>query len=321
MQKFVDIIPVHPEGEVAVRHEPHDLDTFDGRVRVDWDLDRPCTTMGQAAYFIDFLKTSGRFEHLVDGCPLTRSSPNASSNRDVCGTWMLSVLAGHSRYAHVNTLRGDPVLPELLGMTKVVSEDALRRALLAMPEEESKAWLEANLQTCVEPLLAEPYIMDMDSTVKPIYGRQEGAVVGYNPTKPGRPSHVHHTYMVAGLRLVMGVETLPGNASTGSHAAPGLWALLDRLPAHCQPSLLRGDVSFGTEKIMAEAERRGRDYLFKLRLTKNVKRLINRTFSGRSWQNAGHGWQGCRERLRFFACPIASLHEDAVMAGAVSVTW
>ncbi|MEO0818740.1 MAG: transposase [Pseudomonadota bacterium] len=163
--------------------------------------------------------------------------------------------------------------------------------------------------------------MDMDSTVKPIYGRQEGAVVGYNPTKPGRPSHVHHTYMVAGLRLVMGVETLPGNASTGSHAAPGLWALLDRLPAHCQPSLLRGDVSFGTEKIMAEAERRGRDYLFKLRLTKNVKRLINRTFSGRSWQNAGHGWQGCRERLRFFACPIASLHEDAVMAGAVSVTW
>ena len=98
-------------------------------------------------------------------------------------------------------------------MTKVVSEDALRRALLAMPEEEAKAWLEANLQTCVEPLLAEPYIMDMDSTIKPIYGRQEGAVVGYNPTKPGRPSHVHHTYMVAGLRLVMGVETLPGNAS------------------------------------------------------------------------------------------------------------
>ncbi|MEJ2118411.1 MAG: hypothetical protein P8Y36_11175, partial [Alphaproteobacteria bacterium] len=39
---------------------------------------------------------------------------------------------------------------------------------------------------------------------------QEGAVVGYNPKKPGRPSHVHHTYMLAGLRLVMGVETAPG---------------------------------------------------------------------------------------------------------------
>jgi hypothetical protein len=34
--------------------------------------------------------------------------------------------------------------------------------------------------------------------------------VRYNPKKPGRPSHVHHTYMLAGLRLVLGVETAPG---------------------------------------------------------------------------------------------------------------
>ena len=203
MTTSADITPIHPEGERSVRTEPHHLDTFDGRVHVDWDLERPCTPMGQAAYFIDFLKISGRFEYLVDGCPLTRSSQNASHNRDICGTWMLSVLAGHSRYAHVTTLRGDPVLPELLGMSKIVSENALRHALSTMPEEATKAWLERNLEACVEPLLAERYIMDIDSTVKPIYGRQEGAVVGYNPTKPGRPSHVHHTYMMAGLRLAM----------------------------------------------------------------------------------------------------------------------
>ena len=298
MKTSADIIPVHPPGEVAVRAEPHHLDTFDGRVHVDWDLDRPCTPMGQAAYFIDFLKTSGRFEYLVDGCPLTRSSPNASSNRDVCGTWMLSVLAGHSRYAHVATLRGDPVLPELLGMNKIVSEDALRRALSAMPEETAKAWLERNLEACAEPLLAERYIMDIDSTVKPIYGRQEGAVVGYNPTKPGRPSHVHHTYMIAGLRLVMGVETVAGNAYNSCHAVPGLWALVDRLPAHCKPSLLRGDRSFGTETIMSEAEQREQPYLFKLRLTKNVKRLIHKTAARRGWKDAGHGWQERREALR-----------------------
>ena len=70
---------------------------------------------------------------------------------------MLSVLAGHSRYAHVTTLRGDPVLPELLGMSKIVSEDALRRALSAMPEDAAKAWLERNLEACVEPLLVERY--------------------------------------------------------------------------------------------------------------------------------------------------------------------
>ncbi|MEM8803721.1 MAG: transposase, partial [Pseudomonadota bacterium] len=105
-------------------------------------------------------------------------------------------------------MRGDPVLPELLGMDKIASEDALRRALSAMPEDAAKAWLESNLQACLEPLLAEPYILDIDSTVKPLYGRQECAAIGYNPTKPGRPSHVHHTDMMAGLRLVMGVKTV-----------------------------------------------------------------------------------------------------------------
>ncbi|WP_187647223.1 hypothetical protein [Nitrosophilus labii] len=31
--------------------------------------------------------------------------------------------------------------------------------------------------------------IDLDSTVITRYGNQEGAKVGYNPKKPGRPSH------------------------------------------------------------------------------------------------------------------------------------
>ena len=42
----------------------------------------------------------------------------------------LSVLAGHWRYAHMTTLPCDPVNPPLLGMTEVVSEDAVRRVSL-----------------------------------------------------------------------------------------------------------------------------------------------------------------------------------------------
>jgi len=33
----------------------------------------------------------------------------------------------------------------------------------------------------------------MDSTVKPLYGHQEDAKRGYNPSQPGRPSHVYHS--------------------------------------------------------------------------------------------------------------------------------
>jgi hypothetical protein len=45
----------------------------------------------------------------------------------VLGTVLLSVLAGHCRYAHMTTLRCDPVNPPLLGMEGVASEDAVRR--------------------------------------------------------------------------------------------------------------------------------------------------------------------------------------------------
>jgi hypothetical protein len=42
--------------------------------------------------------------------------------------------------------------------------------------------------------------------------------------------------MLAGLRLVLVVETAHGNEHTGAHAAPGLWALLERIPRDCWPT-------------------------------------------------------------------------------------
>ena len=294
---------LHPAGEhvsVAAPALPgaETLDTFAGTVKVEWDRSSPLTPFGQAVYFIEFLKVSGVFDASIADCPLHYTSPNAPEVRDVIGTWVLSVLAGQRRYAHVTALRADSVLPELMGMGRIVSEDSLRRALAAIPVEQGLAWLQRHLDACVLPLLGERYIIDIDTTVKLLYGHQEGAVVSYNPKKPGRPSHVHHTYMLAGLRLVMGVETAPGNEHTGAHCTPGLWRLIDGLPRDCWPALLRGDSGMTSENTMWEAESRGIDYLFKLRQTKNVKALIERAFQKGGWHNAGQGWQGRPETLR-----------------------
>ena len=127
-------------------------------------------------------------------------------------------------------------------------------------------------------MLSEPWILDADSTVKPLYGHQEGALLGYNPKKPGRPSHVYHTYTMAGLRLVLDVEVAAGNEHASQRAAPAPWALLERIPRDCSPAFLRGDSGFDTEAVMYEAEQRALPYLFKLRLTANVKKLIKKSF-------------------------------------------
>ena len=95
-------------------------------------------------------------------------------------------------------------------MKKIVSEDAIRRAFKAIDEEAGAAWLRGHLAFCVEPLLAEAWAPDVDTTIKPLYGHQEGAVLGYNPKKPGRPSHCYHTYSMASTRLVLLCRCEPG---------------------------------------------------------------------------------------------------------------
>lgn len=163
------------------------VQTAGGRVQVRWEADSAATPMGQLAYFIEFLTLTGLWSGWQQRCPLSYTSPNAPSKADVLGTWMLSVLSGHRRYSHVTTIRCDGVNPGLLGMNKVISEDALRRALLAIPEPEGVAWLDTHLHESTAPLLDVPWILDIDTTIKPLYGEQEGAVVSLQPAQTGPP--------------------------------------------------------------------------------------------------------------------------------------
>lgn len=239
------LVEIHPEGErPAAGIQPAGVvtgvDTFAGKIQVKWVPEAAVSSLGLMPFFIEFLKTSGRFDAWVEECPLQYTSPNAPRKRDVLGTILLSVLAGHWRYAHINAIRGDGVNPELLGMTKVASEDSVRRALTGMKEEDSEQWMKRQLKASYEPLLEEPWALDMDSTVKPLYGHQQDARLGYNPSKPGRPSHVYHSYFIANLRLVMEVEVQAGNQTASSFAQPELWDLLDGLGEQSRPAFLRG---------------------------------------------------------------------------------
>src|SRR5580765_3862653 len=252
------------------------LQTTGGRLQVRWDNSTQATPHGQMAFFIEFLTVSGLFDRWVDECPLAYTSPNGSSPRDVLGTWLLSSLAGHWRYAHVSALRADGVNPQLLGMSGIVAEDTLRRALKAIPQAAGMAWLQGHIDRTVRPLLNAPWILDADVTIKPLYGKQEGAVIGFNPKKPGRPSHAYHTYQVSGLRLLLGVDLMAGNQSHANHTLPGLMTILDALPQEKHPQLVRGDAGLAGEPMLDALEGRGQRYLFKLRLTKNVKRHVER---------------------------------------------
>jgi hypothetical protein len=268
------------------------LQTSSGQLKVRWDGKAQATALGQMPFFIEFLTVTGLFDQWVKDCALDYKSPNGSSRRDILGTWMLSILSGHWRYAHVSAIRADAVNPGLLGMSGVVAEDTLRRGLKAIDETAGSEWLKRHIGRTVLGLLDAPWILDVDVTIKPLYGKQQGAVVGYNPHKPGRPSHAYHSYQVSGLRLMLGVDVLAGNQSHAHYTLPGLIELLDSLPSDKRPQLVRGDAGLGVEPVLEALEERGQSYLFKLRLTANVKRYIEKLFFEHDWSEAAEGWEG-----------------------------
>ena len=287
--------------EVALAAEvaagaPQVVDTLGGRMHVRWDEGAAATPHGQLVFFAEFLAATGVFERWVSSCPLEYRSGNAPDKRDVLGTLMLGLLAGHRRYAHITALRGDAVAAQALGMNKVVSEDALRRALERIDEAASAAWMRPSLMHSVREALDRPWVLDIDASIKPLYGRQEGAEIGYNPTKPMRPSHVLHTFLVANLRLVLEVQVSTGKQHTSVHAKTALGRLLDELGqdpgGHRRPALVRGDSGYGNEGILTELESRHQRYLLRLRQTKNVQRLVAQQFARDDWSRPDS--QGCQ---------------------------
>ena len=120
----------------------------------------------------------------------------------------------------------------------------------------------------------------------------------YNPTKPGRPSHTLHTYWIGNLRLVLDVEVQGGKAIAGKYSRPRLRLLLERLAVEERPVLVRGDIAFGNEGMMAEMEEIGQRYLFKLKQTAGVKRLIERLWRRSDWQGVGQGFDAVEAELQ-----------------------
>jgi hypothetical protein len=124
--------------------------------------------------------------------------------------------------------------------------------------------------------------------------------VGYNPHKPGRPSHVLHTFWIGNLRLVLDAVLSSGKQHTSRHAKAPLERLLDELGEQT-PALVRGDCGYGNEDIIDICEQRELPYLLRLRKTANVKRLVERLFRREDWSHANQqtqGWQAIEDSIR-----------------------
>ena len=252
--------------------------------------DEALTPYGGLVAWDHFLERCGVMGEVARSYPLPRTSPNATPVADILKAFSLNCLTGGTRFAHCRRLQDDEALAKITGMSKgrLCGEDAFRRLCGKLDCPQVESWF-APAEQMIHQALPPNAVADWDSTVVVRYGKQEDAAVGYNPQKPGRPSHHPLACVIGGTRLCLHMEWRKGNTVSASGWIGAMEKVWRSPTAQHRIRLNRGDIGFGQEPIMAwheEGAGKRPAYLFKLKLTANVKRAIAAipwdTWQGRS---------------------------------------
>ena len=114
------------------------------------------------------------------------------------------------------------------------------------------------------------YTLDFDSSVLTRYGRQQGAQKGYNPRKPGRPSHHPLMAFVAETRMVANCWLRPGNSYTTNNFLGFLADTLENLQGK-KVSLVRTDSGFYSKEVLEYLEQADLPYIIACRFYRPIK--------------------------------------------------
>lgn len=187
------------------------------------------------------------------------------------------MLLGLERLESTHLLPRNGVFQYLTGLPVYPNATTLRRFLLRLGQHglpKVRRLRDGFRARVVAVERRRRFIFDVDSPVLVVYGHQEQARRGYNPTKRGRRSY-HPLVCFEGLsRDYWAGELRPGDAHTAQGAVDLLAACFARLPADAQRVDVRGDKGFYDGKIVAALEDRRAGFVIVARLTQPIKRQL-----------------------------------------------
>ena len=121
--------------------------------------------------------------------------------------------------------------------------------------------------------------IDLDSGVRGVFGTQEGAEKGYNPTKKGQKSYHPLFAFIAETRECLHNRFRSGNTYSANGAVEFMKECHARLPKGVWKVSVRGDSAFFISALLDFLESKGAEYLIKVKM-KGLERLL----SGKKWR-------------------------------------
>lgn len=244
------------------------------------------TKYGGFSLLSDFVRKVGVDRELEKGFGLAKAFWAEYSLSSVLRHLLDGFLLGLERVSDFVDLEREPLLCEKRRREKLPDYTLLYKDLERFSTEAEVAGLKGIGRRLVRKALRgqRSGVLEVDSTVMPVYGEDlEGAEVGYNPKKPGRPSYHPLFCRDRKSRLVLSSHLRPGKAGSATGIIDFLRDVLTLLPRQGKGWLLRGDAGFGGEEVFTFLEQRRVGYVTKLRMMED---LADWVFRGGSFRPA-----------------------------------
>jgi len=188
------------------------------------------------------------------------------------------IILGLGRIETFYLLKHNGVFQYLTGLPAYPNPSTLRRFLLRMAPSalpRLRRLHDRLLGMMIQkPAPPRKIIFDLDSTVLPLYGKQEAANIGYNPAKKGRPSY-HPLLCFNGLtKDYWQGELRPGDVHTASGATELLRAAFAKIPTSVRIKIVRADKGFYDHKTIEYLESQRALFAVVARMTQAIKRKL-----------------------------------------------
>lgn len=182
--------------------------------------------------------------------------------------------AGLSRLYHYAELEQEPLLCALHRTERLPDLTTLYRDLRRFVSPALANELQGVLAGVVRRALEhqDHVVLDIDAMVNTVYGTQEGAALGPNPHKPGRPSYHPLLARDRVSDVIVHQQLRTGDSATITDLVPFLHRTIDLVRQDGRPRtvLARLDSGFEGETTLKALEWRGVGYVVKMRATAEV---------------------------------------------------
>lgn len=273
----------------------------DNEIRIEF-TDKPITAWGGLVLFAGLARQIGLEQALRQALPFQLTSPNATDPVEIVLAFIAGVLIGSRRLAHIERLRWDEPVRQILGLKRFVSDSTLARFFRRFTAGKVTEVFESLMRWLLTLIALNEDTLDLDSSIMERFGKQEGAVLGYNPKKHRRPSH-HPLLATLGQRpWVVHAWLRSGNTTSARGAEQFLEETLALLPSPTAIRYLRADSGFGIEPFLSRVEEKGLLYTIVARFTLGLKNLtataqwreLERGIAVSEVMFQAHGWKKAR---------------------------